>query len=170
VLEVDVRPASAATAAATSEASTAAATESPATAAAKSRTATAKGGALSATREPPCAGATGRGPEMRGARASSMRHTAGGPRLSSGTRAVLHLAIAGRSAGSRLPVGRALGGALTAVADVRTIGAGPYSLPVSTWPLIDVAKPLLKVRIVVARALPMPCVVLPVLNARTAID
>jgi len=103
-----------------------------------------------------------------------VRRATTGPCVPDRRRAVAHLSIASRSASACLPACRpAAVGALSAVAHIRTIGTGTQSLPVSpvsTWPLIGVAKSLLQVRIVVARPLPMPRVMLPVLDASAAID
>jgi hypothetical protein len=89
------------------------------------------------------------------------------PRRSS---AVSRLPVAGRSAGTCLYVCPTAVGALSAVSDVRPIGAGAQSLPVRAWSLIGVAEPLLQVRIVIARPLSMPHVMPPVLDMGAAID
>ena len=171
MLEVDVRPAPTTPASATSKASTAAATKSATAAAAKSPAATAKCGSLSAAREPRCAGATGRGSEIACARAAPMRHTTG--RIAPVCRHP-----SGYAPGDCQPFCRrppaccARRGRRVERDRLRSDGwrRRPIACRVPARPLIGVAEPLLQVCIVVARALSMRRIVLPVLDTGAAID
>jgi len=163
VLEPDVRPAPTTAPAATAKAATAA------TAAAESGSPTSSAG------EPrPSTTASARSrPKMSGSGRSTMRESTSRPMGSHIPRrssAVSRLQVAGRSAGTCLSVCPTAVGALSAVSDVRPIGAGAQSLPVRAWSLIGVAEPLLQVGIVIARPLSMPHVMPPVLDTGAVID
>jgi hypothetical protein len=84
------------------------------------------------------------------------------------------LSIAGRPSGARLPAAidalSPIADALGTIADIGPVRSLTQPLAAATWTLVGIAESLLEVRIVVARALAMRRIVLPVLDAGAAVD